>query len=110
MTILKTVELADFAEKNAKRIRNTHSENGKVGRLSRVGMPKEWEWNAEEMRIRMLYSSSTERTEIIAMQCTFCYANPKRKDLRGVIVFPIFLRTFIHETMLSATVKKFASF
>ena len=33
MGILKTVELVDFAEKNAKRI--TNSENGRVGKLGR---------------------------------------------------------------------------
>ena len=50
MGILKTVELAEFAEKNAKRIRI----------LKTVGLadfaekvPKEWKWNAEKMRIRM---------------------------------------------------------
>ena len=51
MGILKTVELADFAEKNAKRIHI----------LKTVGLAdfaekiaKRMEWNTEELRVRML--------------------------------------------------------
>ena len=49
--IPKTVELADFIEKNVKRIcilktvelaENKHSENGRVGRLLRGKRPKEY--------------------------------------------------------------------
>ena len=52
MGILKTVELADFLEKNAKRIRILKTVGS--GQTLQRKMPKEWEWNAEKMRIRML--------------------------------------------------------
>ena len=64
MRILKTVELADFAEKNAKRTR----------------ILKEREFTAE-------------RIEAIAIQCTFVMPIPREKSLQSVIVFRMFLKT-----------------
>ena len=43
------------------------------------------------------------------MQCTFVMPIAREKNLRSVIVFQMFLKTLIHETMLSAIFQKSAS-
>ena len=88
MRILKTVELADFAEKNAKRIRI----------LKTVGFADFAEKNAKRIRIlkerEFECCCSAERIEAIAMQCTFVMPIPREKNLQSVIVFRMFLKTF----------------
>ena len=79
MRILKTVELADFAEKNTKR----------------MNILKEREFEC---------GCSTERIEAIAVQRTFVMQGPREKNLQSVIVISNVVENFIiHETMLSAT-------
>ena len=77
MRILKTVELADFAEKNAKR----------------MGILKEREFECY---------CSAERIESIPIQCTFVMPIPGGQNLQSIIVFSnVFEDFLIHETMLS---------
>ena len=79
------VELADFTE-----TKNTHSENGRVGRLRRE--------KCQRMRIlkerEFQCCCSAERTEAIAIQCTFVMPIPREKNRQSLIVFSNVLETF----------------
>ena len=78
MRILKTVELAGFSEKNAKR----------------MGILKEREFEC---------CCSAERIEDIAIQCTFVMPIPGEQNLQSIIVISnVFEHFLIHKTMLSA--------
>ena len=83
--ILKTVELADFAEKNPKRMR--------------ILKVREFECCA---RLR----------ELKPLQCiVLFYANPKRKEFTIFhSIFECFANFFIHETRLFAISRKSTSF
>ena len=72
-------------------------------------MPKEWESNVQKMRIRMFV---VRKSELKPLQCNLlllCQFQEKR-ICEVSLFFRMFLRTFIHETMLSTIFIKSASF
>ena len=96
MRILKTVDFADFAEKNAKRIRI----------LKTVEFADFAEKNAKRMRLWKWESSNVVFGQVNWSHCNvfyFCYANPKRKEFTLFhSIFECFQNSFIHKTMLFA--------
>ena len=103
--ILKTVELVDFAEKNAKRIRI----------LKTVGLAGFAEKNAKRMGTECCKNENSndvvrpsELNHCNTMY--FCYANPKIKESAKYHFFRMFFKTLIHEIMLPGIFQMFASF
>ena len=79
--------------------KDTHSENGRVGRLHREKCQRIHILKERESEC----SCSAERIEAIAIQCTFVMESQRKKNLQNVIAISNVVENFIiHETMLSA--------
>ena len=104
MRILKTVEIGEIGEKDAKRIHIL-----KTVELADFAekIPKEWEfWKWESSNVVLRWANWSHCNALY-----FCYANPKRKEFTIFhSIFECFANFFIHETRLFAISRKSTSF
>ena len=106
MGILKTVELADFAEKNAKRIRI----------LKTVELADFAEKNAKRRGMECWKNENSNvvvrPSKLKPLQCNVLLLCPsqEKRICEVPLFFRMFLKTIIHETMLSGIFQMFASF